>query len=185
MGRIVVTEFVSLDGIFEDPHEWHFPFFGDAAGTYKDEELQETDALLFGRVTWELMASAWPERAGDPFADRFNAMPKHVVGSSLDGGTWNNSHLVEGDLAAAVADLKTRYDNVIAIHGSGTLANGLLRLGLIDEIRLMVHPVVVGRGRPFFAAGTAVPALALVETRDVGNGVMVQIWRPTEPPAAG
>lgn len=183
MSKIVVTEFVSLDGVFEDPHNWHFPFFNDAAGEYKAEELRSTDALLLGRKTYEVFAGAWPERSGDAFSDKFNSMPKHVVSSTLKNPEWNNSHIISGDVAGAIADLKRQYDQDIYIHGSGDLANSLIQLGLIDEIRLMVHPIVVGKGRKFFNDGTSIDALKLVDVTTYDSGVVLLTFQPTEPPA--
>lgn len=180
MSKIVVTEFVSLDGVFEDPHLWHFPFFNDAAGEYKDQELRATDALLLGRKTYEVFAGSWPERSGDAFSDKFNSMPKHVVSTTLESAEWNNSHIITGDLAAALADLKSQYEQDIYIHGSGDLANSLMRQGLIDEIRLMVHPIVVGKGRRFFSDGTTIDALKLVDVTTYNTGVVLLTLQPTQ-----
>jgi dihydrofolate reductase len=180
MGKIVVTEFVSLDGVFENPHEWHFPFFLEQAQQYKMDELRATDALLLGRVTWEGFAQAWPERSGDVFSDRFNSMPKYVVSTTLENPTWTNSHVIDaaGDLAAELGNLKTRYAGDVAIHGSGTLANALLRRGLVDEVRLMVHPIVVGQGRKFFEEGTGIPALKLGDVQAWDAGIAMMTYRP-------
>ncbi len=184
MSRIVVTEFVSLDGVFEDPHLWHFPFFDDAAGQYKGEELKDTAALLLGRKTYEGFAEAWPNMSGDEFSDKFNSMPKHVVSTTLANAEWTNSHIIEGEIAGAVANLKNQYDQDIYIHGSGDLANSLIQRGLIDEIRLMVHPVVVGKGRRFFSEGTHIEALKLVDVTSFDSGVVLLTLQPTAPDAA-
>jgi dihydrofolate reductase len=181
MGRIIVTEFVSLDGVFENPHEWHFPFFQEQAQQYKLNELRATDALLLGRETYEGFAQAWPERSGDEFSDTFNSMPKYVVSTTLENPTWANSHVVGGDLAAELGKLKDRHERDIFIHGSGHLANSLLRQGLIDEIRLMVHPIVVGKGRRFFEDETSIPALELAEVTTWDGGIALMTYRPTEP----
>lgn len=178
MGKIIVTEFVSLDGVFENPHEWHFPFFQEQAQQYKMNELRATDALLLGRETYEGFAQAWPERSGDEFSDTFNSMPKHVVSTTLENPTWNNSHVVKGDLATELGALRDRYEQDIFIHGSGTLANSLLRQGLIDEVRLMVHPIVVGRGRRFFEDGTSIPALELADVTAWDGGIALMTYRP-------
>ena len=180
MGKIIVTEFVSLDGVYEDPHEWHFPFFLEQAQQYKAAELRATDALLLGRVTYEGFAQAWPERSGDEFSDKFNAMPKHVVSTTLENPTWSNSHVVNAnaDLGAELGTLKDRYEQDIFIHGSGTLANSLLRQGLIDEVRLMVHPIVVGKGRKFFEDGTSIPALELADVTTWDGGIALMTYRP-------
>lgn len=178
MSKIIVTEFVSLDGVFEDPHLWHFPFFDDAAGQYKDEELRATAALLLGRKTYEGFAAAWPERSGDEFSDRFNSMPKHVVSTTLENPAWNNSHVITGDVAEAIAGLKQQYKQDVYIHGSGDLANSLLRQGLIDEVRMMVHPIVVGKGRRFFNEGTSIDALKLADIKTYNTGVVLLTYQP-------
>lgn len=185
MGKVIVTEFVSLDGVFEDPHEWHFPFFLDnePAMQYKGEELKTTDALLLGRKTYEGFASAWPERSGDEFSDKFNSMPKHVVSTTLENPEWNNSHVITGDLAAELAKLKEQYQQDIYIHGSGDLANSLMQQGLIDEIRLMVHSIVVGKGRKFFDEETTIPALKLLDATPCGTGILLLTYQPESRPA--
>ena len=184
MGKIIVTEFVSLDGVFEDPHEWHFPFFLEQAQQYKMNELRATDALLLGRVTYEGFAQAWPERSGDEFSDRFNSMPKYVVSESLGSPTWTNSHVVRGDLAAELGTIRERHAQDVFIHGSGALANSLLRQGLIDEVRLMVHPIVVGTGRRFFEEETSIPALELADVTTWDGGIALMTYRPIGEEAA-
>lgn len=180
MGKVIVTEFVSLDGVFEDPHLWHFPFFLDnePAMQYKGDELTGTDALLLGRKTYEGFAEAWPERSGDAFSDKFNSMPKHVVSTTLENPSWNNSHVISGDLPKAIDDLKKRYQQDIYIHGSGDLANSLMQQGLLDEIRLMVHSIVLGKGRKFFDEATNIPALKLVDATPCGTGILLLTYQP-------
>src|SRR5680860_975993 len=133
MGKVIVTEFVSLDGVFEDPQDWHFPFFLDnePALRYKGDELKTTDALLLGRKTYEGFAAAWPERSGDEFSDKFNSMPKHVVSTTLENPEWNNSHVIRDNVAEEVKKLKDQYEQDIYIHGSGDLANSLLQQGVL------------------------------------------------------
>lgn len=178
MSKIVVTEFVSLDGVYEDPHEWHFPFFLEQAQQYKLNKLRATGALLLGRVTYDGFAQAWPERSGDEFSDTFNSMPKYVVSTTLENPAWTNSHVVHGDLAAELGAIRDRHEQDIFIHGSGALANSLLRQGLIDEVRLMVHPVVVGKGQRFFADETSIPALDLVDVTTWDGGIALMTYRP-------
>ena len=185
MAKIIVTEFVSLDGIFQDPHEWHFPFFNEQAQQYKMNELRATDALLLGRKTYEGFAEAWPQMSGDEFSDKFNSMPKHVISTTLENPTWTNSHVVKGDLANELGKLKEQYEQDIFIHGSGDLANSLMQQGLVDEIRLMVHPIVVGKGRKLFNEGTYIPALKLVDATTYDSGIALLTMQPTDPPAAG
>lgn len=185
MRKVFLTEFISLDGVIEAPHEWHFPFFGADAGQYKLEELMATDALLLGRVTYEGFAAAWPSMTDEAgFADRFNGMPKYVASTTLQNPEWNNSHVIRGNLAEEIGTLKREPGQDIAIHGSGRLANALMAENLIDEYRLMVHPIVVGKGQRLFLDGTTLPALDLVESRPLGNGVILLTYVPTDPPAA-
>ncbi len=117
--------------------------------------------------------------SGDEYSDKFNGMPKHVVSTTLENAEWNNSHIITGDLAAALADLKNQYDQDIYIHGSGDLANSLIQLGLIDEIRLMVHPIVVGKGRRFFNDGTTIDVLKLIDVTTFDAGVVLLTLQPT------
>ena len=180
MGRIVVTEFVSLDGVMEDPGGsesfehggWSFEIDRGEGMTFKLEETMATDALLLGRVTYEGFAEAWPSRDGE-FADKFNSMPKHVVSSTLERPEWNNSTVLEGDLSAGVAKLKEQYDGDIVVHGSARLAQALLSDDLVDELRLMVFPVVLGSGKRLFAETADKKRLQLEETRTVGDGVLI------------
>ena len=180
MGRIVVTEFVSLDGVMEDPGGsesfkhggWSFEIDRGEGTTFKFEETMATDALLLGRVTYEGFAEAWPSRDGE-FADKFNSMPKHVVSSTLERPKWNNSTVLDGDLAAGVAKLKEQYDGDVAVHGSAQLVQTLLADDLVDELRLMVFPVALGSGKRLFGETADKKRLQLVETRTVGDGVLI------------
>jgi dihydrofolate reductase len=180
MGRIVVTEFVSLDGVMEDPGGsesfkhggWTFEIDRGEGTTFKFEETMATDALLLGRVTYDGFAEAWPSRDGE-FADKFNSMPKHVVSSTLERLEWNNSSVLEGDLAAGVANLKEQYDGDVVVHGSAQLVQALLADDLVDELRLMVFPVVLGSGKRLFGEIADKKRLQLVGTRTVGEGVLI------------
>jgi dihydrofolate reductase len=189
MGKVVVTEFVSIDGVFEDPGgsedsglgAWTFAFDrGDDGNKFKLDETLGSDALLLGRVTYEGFAAAWPERPSDPFSDKFNGMPKYVVSSTLEDPEWNNSTVIGGDLKSEVPKLKDQYENDIAVHGSGQLARALLDEGLVDEVRLMVFPVVLGQGRQLFD-GVEKHTLKLANTQPVGpDGVVVLTYEPAE-----
>lgn len=172
MRRLIVTEFITLDGVVEDPHKWSFPYWTDEIAKFKHEETMASDALLLGRVTYEGFAAAWPGRK-DPegFADRFNSMPKHVVSTTLKHLEWNNSHLVTGDLAAAVSGLKQQRGQDIVIHGSPGLVRSLLPHNLVDEWRLLVYPLVMGRGKRLFDE-TSQSTLKLVSTRGYSSGVV-------------
>src|SRR5215216_2771373 len=160
MGRIVVTEFMSLDGVVEDPggaegYEyggWSFEYSrGEEGDKFKLDETMASDAMLLGRVTYEGFAAAWPEREDEAgFADKFNSMPKYVVSSTLSDPEWNNSHVVSADLPAEVEKLKAEHDGDIVVAGSAQLVHGLLENHLVDELRLMVFPVVLGDGKRVF-----------------------------------
>jgi dihydrofolate reductase len=180
VGRIVVTEFVSLDGVMEDPGGserfrhggWTFKIDTGEGMKFKVEETMASDALLLGRVTYEGFAAAWPTRDGE-FADRFNSMPKHVVSKTLERPEWNNSAVLEGDLGAGVARLKEQYEGDVVVHGSATLVQALLERDLVDELRLMVFPVVLGSGKRLFGETSDAKRLQLIDTRTVGDGVVI------------
>jgi dihydrofolate reductase len=186
MGRIVVTEFVSLDGVMEDPGGaedfkyggWSFEFSrGEEGDKFKLDETRKAEALLLGRVTYEGFAAAWPSREGE-FADKFNNMPKYVVSSTLDKPEWNNSTVLKGDVGEAVANLRQHQDGDIVVHGSAQLAQTLLERDLVDELRLMVFPVVLGSGKRFFGETSDQKPLRLVDSRTVGDGVAILVYRP-------
>jgi dihydrofolate reductase len=185
VGRIVVTEFVSLDGVMEDPGGsegtkyggWSFEVSrGDEGDKFKLDETMGSDALLLGRKTYEGFADAWPSRNGE-FADRFNSMPKYVVSSTLQDPEWSNSTVLSGDLADEVPKLKEEHERDIVVHGSAQLAQALLEQDLVDELRLMVFPVVLGSGKRLFADTTDKKPLELVESKVVGDGVAILVYR--------
>jgi dihydrofolate reductase len=186
MGRIVVTEFVSLDGVMEDPGGgedfqyggWSFEFDRGADGDqFKLEETRASGALLLGRRTYEGFAKAWPSRTGE-FADKFNGMPKYVVSSTPGELEWNKSEVVDGDLGEVVARLREEVDGDVVVHGSAQLTQELLDRDLVDELRLMVFPVVLGTGKRLFGATTAKKPLRLVDSRTVGDGVAILTYAP-------
>ena len=185
MGRVVVTEFVSLDGIMEDPGGaedfkyggWAFEFSrGDEGEQFKLDETRESEALLLGRVTYEGFAQAWPTRTGE-FADLFNNMPKYVVSSTLEQPAWTNTTVLSGDVAEEVTNLKEKLDGNIVVHGSAQLAQFLLENDLVDELRLMIFPVVLGTGEKFFGSTSSKKPLQLADVRTVGDGVAIMIYR--------
>jgi dihydrofolate reductase len=180
MSRVVVSEFVSLDGVMEAPDKWHFQFWHEEMGKYKYDELFASDALLLGRVTYEGFAAAWPSRAGDDdFADRMNGLPKFVASTTLEEPLeWNNSSLIKGNTAEEVSRLKQQPGQDILIAGSADLVDTLMPYGLIDEYRLMIHPVVVGSGKRLFSEESDRTALRLVETKRFGSGVVVLTYQP-------
>jgi dihydrofolate reductase len=182
MGKIVVTEFVSMDGVIEDPggsedyeHSgWSFQLDrGEEGNKFKLDETMATDALLLGRVTYEGFADSWPSREGE-FADKFNNMPKFVVSTTLDEPEWNNSTVIRGDVAAEVGKIKEQFANDIAVHGSAQLVNTLKEQDLVDEYRLMLFPVVLGTGKRLFSDGGDLIPLKLSEAKQVGpDGVII------------
>jgi dihydrofolate reductase len=186
MGRIVVTEFVSLDGVMEDPGGsenfaqggWSFKISrGDEGDKFKLDEAFASEALLLGRVTYEGFAEAWPSRDGE-FADKFNNMPKYVVSSTLDEPEWKNSTVLKGDIIEEVGKLKREHDGDIVVHGSARLVQTLIEHDLVDELRLMVYPVVLGSGKRLFGDTSDGKPLRLVESKVVGDGVTILIYRP-------
>ncbi len=189
MGKIVVTEFVSLDGVMEAPgggedykHAgWTFEIErGDEGNKFKLDETLASDALLLGRVTYEGFAAAWPSRTDEVgFADKFNSMPKYVVSSTLENPEWNNSTVLKGDVASEVANLKEQYDGDIAVHGSAQLVQTLVEQDLVDELRLMVFPVVLGSGKRLLGETSDKKPLRLVDSKMVGDGVAILIYQPS------
>lgn len=186
MGRIVVTEFVSLDGVMEAPgggedykHQgWTFePSQGEDGAKFKLEETLNSEALLLGRVTYEHFAVAWPSIEGE-FGDKFNNMPKYVVSSTLKKADWNNSTILNGDMVKEVSALKQRLKGDIVVHGSAQLVQGLIGNDLVDEMRLMVFPVVLGSGKRLFGAAEDKKRFQLVDSRTVGDGVAILILKP-------
>jgi dihydrofolate reductase len=186
MGKLVITEFITLDGTIEDPGGaegsayggFAFRFDQGADGRkFKMDELLAADAQLLGRVTYEGFAQAWPERSGDPFSDKFNSMPKHVVTSTLDDLEWSNSHVVRGDLAEEIAKLKAQYDGDLLLAGSATLAQALLELDLVDQVNLMVFPLLAGGGKKLFPQGGPPLSFELAETAHAGDTVTMILRR--------
>jgi dihydrofolate reductase len=186
MGRIVVTEFVSLDGVMEGPGgdnnfvrgAWSFEFNrGEEGDKFKTDETMASDAMLLGRVTYEGFANAWPSREGE-FADKFNTMPKYVVSSTLRDPEWTNTTVVDGDLPEVVSDVKQRHDRDVIVHGSCQLVQELIERDLVDELRLMMFPVVLGTGKRLFGDTTDMKRLNLVESKAVGDGVAILVYRP-------
>jgi len=178
--RIVVSEFVSLDGVVEDPR-WTFRFGSEEQERFKLDELAASDALLLGRVTYEGFAAAWPRMNDEEgFADRMNGYPKYVVSTTLEEPLeWNNSTLIKGDIVEQFTDLKRQDGKDIAVHGSATLVRTLMEHDLVDELRLMVFPVVVGKGKRLFGEAEETKAMELVEAKPLGpNGVLVLTYRP-------
>jgi dihydrofolate reductase len=186
MGKLIVTEFVTLDGVMEapggepgHPHSgWVFDYIGPEQEQYKMEETLEAESQLLGRVTYESFAGAWPQRKG-PFADHFNSMKKYVVSSTLpEPLEWENSTLLEGDVPTGVAKLKQRDEGPILIAGSCTLVHTLLENDLVDELKLMVFPTIVGGGKRPFPESEKRASFKLVDSQTFATGVMANAYRP-------
>ena len=186
MGRIVVTEFVSLDGVVEDPGGsehferggWAFETDRGAEGNqFKLDETMASEALLLGRVTYEGFAASWPSRDGE-FADKFNSMPKYVVSSTLQDPEWNNTTVLKGDVVEEAAKLRQERDGDIVVHGSARLVQTLLDHDLVDEVRLMVFPVVLGTGKRLFGDTNAKKPLRLADSKTVGDGIAILTYHP-------
>lgn len=188
MGKIVVTEFVSLDGVIEAPgggedykHTgWTFEIDrGEGGEQFKLDELVEAEAQLLGRVTYEGFAAAWPTMEdGAGFAEKMNGMPKYVVSSTLQEASWENSTILRGDLADEVAKLHREIDGVILVAGSAQLVQGLLEHDLVDELRLMVFPVLLGEGKRLFGDVAEKKPLNLVDSKTVGAGIALLTYEP-------
>ncbi len=188
MGKIVVTEFISLDGVIEDPGGsedfkhggWTFEISrGDEGDQFKLDELREAEAQLLGRVTYEGFAAAWPKMTDlGEFAEKMNGMPKYVFSSTLEEASWNNSTILSGDFAEEISKLKQEVDGVILVAGSATLVQGLVEHGLVDEIRLMVFPVLLGSGKRLFGETTDKAPLKLVDSKTLGDGIALLTYEP-------
>ena len=184
MGRIVVTEFISLDGVVEDPGGsedfkyggWSFEFNrGEEGDRFKLDETMASDALLLGRVTYQGFADSWPQRDGE-FADKFNNMPKYVVSSTLQDPEWTNTTVLEGDLAEQVAKVRDSHDGDVTVHGSVQLVQALIDNDLVDALHLMVFPVVLGAGKQLFGETRDKKTLKLTDSKTVGDGVSILVY---------
>jgi dihydrofolate reductase len=185
VGRIVVTEFITVDGVIEDPGGsegtpnggWAFDLPRGEGEQFKLDEAMGTDALLLGRRTYDGFAQAWPGQEGE-FADKFNSMPKYVVSSTLEDPSWTNTTVLGPDLAGEVAKVRQRHDGDVAVHGSAQLVQALVADDLVDELRLMVFPLVLGSGKRLFGESDK-KRLQLASSRPVGEGVLILIYRPS------
>jgi dihydrofolate reductase len=178
MRKVVVTEFVTLDGVMEAPEKWTSPFGNEEIAKYKLDELFASDTLLLGRVTYEGFAAAWPSRTDESgFADRMNSLPKFVVSTTLKEAGWNNSRLIKRNVAERVSWLKQQPGQGILIYGSGTLVRTLTQHDLIDEYRLLVYPFLLGSGKRLFRDGTDT-TLRFAETQAFSSGVVALHYEP-------
>ena len=179
MRKIVVTEFLSLDGVMENP-AWTFPYWNDEIAAFKTEEQTTSDALLLGRVTYLEFAASWPKikPEKDPFAPYMNNIRKYVVSTSLkEPLAWNNAELIKGNLIEAVNRIMQQDGQDIAVHGSAALAQTLIQHDLVDSLRLLLYPVVVGKGKHLFNDGISA-AFKLVEAKSLSGGVVALIYEP-------
>lgn len=178
MRKVVVTMFLTLDGVMEAPEKWSFQFWNDEIAKFKTDELFATDAHLLGRVTYQGFAAAWPSRTDEAgFADRMNSLPKYVVSTTLEKAEWNNSTIIKEDIAGAVSKLKQQPGQDILVAGSATLAHTLRQHDLIDEYRLLTYPVVLGSGKRLFKDGSKA-TLKLVEAKTFSSGVVLLRYQP-------
>jgi len=187
MRNVFVTEFVTLDGVMEDPGGsegfeyggWSFQFWGEESAKYKLDKLFASDAILLGRVTYQGFAKAWPTMKDENgFADRMNSLPKYVVSSRLRSADWHHSTIIKGDIPAEVGKLKAMPGRELQVHGSGVLLRWLLDRDLVDELNLRIYPVIVGDGLRLFPEKGQTHNLELVESRSIPSGVMLQTYRP-------
>ena len=183
MRKVVASELVSLDGVIESPEKWSFQFHNDEMAEAQGAGMAAADAMLLGRVTYQEFASYWPYQnsADQPFTDYLNNTPKYVVSTTLEGPLeWQNSTLIKGNVAEAIAKLKRQPGKDIGIVGSGTLVRSLLRQDLLDELRLMVHPIVMGSGERLFEDGGDQKMLELVDSKTFGTGVLYLTYQPAQ-----
>jgi dihydrofolate reductase len=184
MRKVIANLFISLDGVVERPDQWHFPYFNDEMGQAVGEGMATTDTMLLGRVTYQEFAGFWPQQT-EPPADHMNSTPKIVVSNTLTSADWQNSRIVRGgELAAELSRLKQREGKNIGTVGSATLVRSLLRDGLLDELHLLVHPLVVGSGKRLFEGETGKVPLELLSSKTFSTGVLYLVYgRATQPTA--
>ena len=187
MRKVVAVELVSVDGVMESPEEWAFSYSNDEMEAANASGMAASDALLLGRVTYEGLAAFWPNQpGGTPMVNYLNSVPKFVVSETLEEPLeWNNSTLIKGNVAEGIAELKRRPGKDITIIGSAAFVRSLLRDGLLDELRLMVHPVVLGSGKRLFEDGGDWQALELVDSRTFESGVVYLTYRPASEQGPG
>ncbi|GAC1434982.1 MAG: dihydrofolate reductase family protein [Ktedonobacteraceae bacterium] len=180
MRKVIVSEYVTLDGVMENPGGgWSFQFWNEEAAKYKYDELFASDALLLGRVTYQGFAAAWPTMTGTgEFGERMNSLPKYVVSTTLSEVTWNNSRLIKENIVEEIAKLKQQPGLDILVGGSADLVHTLLQHDLVDEYKLMVHPIVLGSGKRLFREGSEKKVLRLVETKTFSSGIVILSYQP-------
>lgn len=184
MRKISASFFISLDGVVESPDQWHFPYFNDEMGAAIAAAMAESDALMLGRVNYQEWAAYWPSQPGDdPIAGFMNNTTKYVVSTTLTNAEWSNSTVISGDIVAEITKLKQQPGKNISISGSGTLVRSLLRHNLLDELQLMIHPIVVGKGKRLFPDGYDQTPLKLIDSQIFSTGVAYLKYQPDKQPA--
>ena len=180
MRKIVAGLFISLDGVTEAPDQWHFPYFDDEMGHAVSANMERSDALLLGRVTYEAFAGYWPDKTGadDAFADYINNVPKYVVSNTLERADWQGTTVIGGDVAGQLRELKQQQGKDVAMSGSVATVRWLLTEGLLDELDLLVHPLVVGKGGRLFEDGMSTVPLQLIDSSTFGTGVVHVRYAP-------
>ncbi|HEX2883632.1 MAG TPA: dihydrofolate reductase family protein [Candidatus Limnocylindria bacterium] len=198
--QLTVTTFLSVDGVYQGPGGpnedrsggfdrggWVVPLFDEATGAFIDEVFGKVDAFLLGRRTYEIFAASWPNSTdpNDAVAKKLNTLPKYVVSRTLGSAEWANSTIIDGDVVAEVTRLKAQPGNELQVHGSGMLVQSLLQHDLVDELRLIVFPVIVGAGRRLFPESGVATGLQLTESRTTGSGAAIHVYRPIGRPEFG
>ena len=178
MRNVVSGLFISLDGVTESPDQWQFDHFDEDMMAALGEHMEAVDAIMLGRVTYEEWADYWPTSTDEPFASHINNAPKYVVSRTLRSVEWQNSQLIKGDLAQEIAKLKAQPGKDIAVNGSPTLVRSLIQQDLLDELTLMVHPVVAGKGKRLFGEGDNLKRMELVKSKTTTTGVSLLTYRP-------
>ena len=178
--KLVVTQFMTLDGVIGEPQNWSFPYWSDETQNFKVNELQNTDAHLLGRVTYQGFAASWPGQTDEQgFADRMNSLPKYVVSTTLKKAEWNNSHIVSQNVANEISKLKQQPGGNLLVAGSANLLQTLMTHDLVDEYYLLMYPIVLGEGLRLFPDGMAA-TLRLAESKPMGNGVILLRYEPAK-----
>ena len=174
-----MMEFLTVDGVMEAPEEWQFPYLSEDLAEFNKTRLLSLDALLLGKVTYEIFASSWPLRTKNEFgiADKFNRMPKFVISSALEKTEWNNSKLIKDNVVVELSKIKSQAGGDIGIVGSATLIQSLIPHGLIDEYQFLVHPIVLGKGKHIFEADNHIN-LMLTQTKQFSSGVVLLVYQP-------
>ena len=180
MRKVVAGLFISLDGVTQSPDQWQFDHFDNEVVAEMGAHIAAEDTILLGRVTYQEWASYWPTSTDEPYASHINNTPKYVVSTTLDKVEWENSTLIKGDLAEEIARLKQQPGKNIGVAGSPTLVESLLQDDLLDELKLMIHPVVVGRGKRLFKDGGALKRLKLVDSKTTSTGVLILNYQPAQ-----